>query len=78
MDLEIINRFYLELSQFTTVKSKRELLLEDLLISARCIAQRKGVDTAWEIFDERLAREGIGSVTPRVFKVHDDSKGDSQ
>lgn len=43
--------------------------LIDLLISARAIAQRKGVDTAWERFDARLAQAGIGSVTAKVFKV---------
>lgn len=43
--------------------------LEDLLVSARAIAQRKGADTAWERFDERLAKSGIGCVTAKVFKV---------
>jgi len=50
-------------------KTERELELEDLLRSARCIAQRKGENTAWETFDRRLAECGIGSVTPRVFKI---------
>jgi hypothetical protein len=43
--------------------------LKDVLISARCIADRKGTDTAWERFSERIGGMGIGSVTPRVFKV---------
>lgn len=51
------------------MKSKREEELEDLLTSARCIAQRKGVDTHWERFDAQIAKAGIGSVTAKVFKV---------
>lgn len=43
--------------------------LRDLLTSARAIAERKGVDTAWKRFSQRLAYEGIGSVTAKVFKV---------
>jgi NTP pyrophosphatase (non-canonical NTP hydrolase) len=43
--------------------------LEDLLTSARTIAQRNGEGTAWERFDERLAKAGIGSITAKVFKV---------
>jgi hypothetical protein len=43
--------------------------LEDLLVSARAIAQRRGAETAWERFDERLANAGIGCVTAKVFKV---------
>lgn len=42
--------------------------LEDLLTSAHAIATRKGADTAWERFSERLTKAGIGSVTARVFK----------
>ncbi len=43
--------------------------LTDLLRSARCIAERKGADTAWERFSERIGALGIGSVTAKVFKV---------
>jgi hypothetical protein len=68
MDLEIVNRLYLELSQIATVKTKREIELEDVLISARCIAERHGEDTAWETFNRRIADLGIGSVTAKVFK----------
>lgn len=50
-------------------KTERENLLEDLLTSARVIAQRKGANTAWERFDARLKTAGIGSVTAKVFKV---------
>lgn len=69
MDLEVINKLFLELSQVATAKTKRELELEDLLTSARAIAERRGADTAWERFSERLATAGIGSVTAKVFKV---------
>lgn len=48
---------------------ERIILLEDLLTSARAIAQRKGAETAWERFDERLANAGIGWVTAKVFMV---------
>lgn len=43
--------------------------LIDLLTSARAIAERRGVDTAWERFSARLAEAGIGSITAKVFKV---------
>ena len=69
MDLEIINRLYLELSQVATAKTRRELELEDLLASARAIVLRRGEDTAWERFDARLAAAGISPVTAKVFKV---------
>lgn len=69
MELETVNKLYLELSQIATAKTARELELEDLLTSARAIAQRAGADTAWERFDARLAEVGIGSVTAKVFKV---------
>ena len=36
MELETVNKLYLELSQIATAKTGRELELEDLLISARC------------------------------------------
>lgn len=69
MELETINKLFLELSQFATAKTNRELQLEDLLISARAIAQRNGENTHWIRFSEAIANAGIGSVTPRVFKV---------
>ena len=69
MELEIINKLFLELSQIATAKTARELELEDLLISVRCIAQRKGDCTAWERLDARLEKTGIGSITARTFKV---------
>lgn len=69
VELETINKLYLELSQIATAKTARELELEDLLTSARAIAERKGDDTAWERFSERLGEAGIGSVTAKVFKV---------
>jgi len=43
--------------------------LVDLLRSARCIAERKGADTAWKRFSDRIGSLGIGSVTAKVFKV---------
>lgn len=48
---------------------KRVDELSDLLTSARAIAERKGDGTHWERFSERLAAAGIGSITPRTFRV---------
>lgn len=69
MELETINKLFLELSQFATAKTKRELQLEDLLRSARAIAERNGENTHWIRFSEAVADAGIGSVTAKVFKV---------
>lgn len=69
MELETVNKLYLELSQLATAKTARELELEDLLISARAIAERDGRDTAWSRFSQRLANAGIGSVTAKSFRV---------
>lgn len=68
MELETVNKLYLELSQVTTAKTARELELEDLLISARAIAQRNGADTDWDVFDRRLASCGIGCITAKTFR----------
>ena len=69
MELETVNKLYLELSQVATAKTARELELEDLLCSAHAIAARKGKDTAWDRFAESIKEQGIGSVTARVYKV---------
>lgn len=53
--------------------------LSDVLRSARCIADRKGADTAWERFSERIGILGIGSVTAKVFKVlPSDTEGEGE
>lgn len=69
MELETINKLYLELSQFATAKTKRELDLEELLRSAHCIALRNGEGTAWERFAESIQKAGVGSVTARTYRV---------
>lgn len=69
MELETINKLYLELSQIATAKTNRELELEDLLTSARAIAEREGKETHWKRFSERLAKAGIGSITPKTFRI---------
>jgi len=69
MELETINKLYLELSQVVTAKTKRELELEDLLRSAHCIALRKGEGTAWERFATSIQNAGVGSVTARTYRV---------
>jgi len=50
-------------------KTAREQELEDVLRTARCIAERCGEDTDWEVFSNCIARLGIGSVTARVCKL---------
>lgn len=40
-----------------------------LLASARVIAQRQGQETAWDRFDESIAKLGISAVTARTYKV---------
>jgi len=69
MELETINKLYLELSQVATAKTKRELDLEDLLRSAHCIALRKGEGTAWERFAMSIQNAGVGSVTARTYRL---------
>lgn len=44
--------------------------LKDMLTSARVIAQRRGEDTAWDIFDAIIAELGVGSVTARTYRQH--------
>jgi len=58
-----------EVVQRVDSQAKRIEELEDVLRSAHCIAERRGVETAWDLFAGRIAGLGIGSVTPRVFKV---------
>ena len=55
-------------------QAKRIEELEDVLRSAHCIAERRGFETAWDLFAGRIAGLGIGSVTPRVFKVSRDNR----
>lgn len=69
MELETTNKLFLELSQFVTAKTERELALEDLLTSVRNIARREGVDTAWWRLDAAVARHGIGDITAKTFKT---------
>lgn len=76
MELETINKLYLELSQVATAKTERELALEDLLRSAHAIAVRKGESTAWNRFAERIRSFGIGSVTAKTFRVLPDDEVD--
>ena len=42
MELETVNKLYLELSQIVTAKTARELELEDLLRACDCRAQGRG------------------------------------
>lgn len=69
MELETVNKLYLELSQVVTAKTAREIELEALLESAHLIARRKGADTAWERFAQSIADAGVGYVTARTYKI---------
>ena len=83
MELETINKLFLELSQVTTAKTKRELQLEhqleyarkqnedyvDLLNSACAIADREGRGTHWGRWRDRLRQSGINGHTARVFRI---------
>lgn len=83
MELETINKLYLELSQVATAKTKRELELEktvacfnsrkqeleDLLRSACAIADRKGEGTHWERFIASANQLGLNGVTPRTYRL---------
>lgn len=69
MELETINRLYLELSQVATAKTKRELELEDILTSVREVCSRKGEDVHWGRLDNRIASLGIGNITAKTFRI---------
>ena len=43
--------------------------LRDLLTSVRAICARGGKDTNWNALDAKIAAFGIGSVTPRTFRL---------
>lgn len=72
MNTETLDKLYLELSLISKAKTQRELELEDVLRSAHAIAARKGDDTAWERFADRISKLGIGSITPKTFRKLDD------
>ena len=55
------------------LRAKEEKLV-DLLTSARCIAERQGQETAWERFSAAIQKQGIGSVTAKVFKILESDK----
>lgn len=48
---------------------KRENELTELLRSARCIAERRGEDVAWERFATSVLNAGVGSVTARTYRM---------
>lgn len=59
----------------TKLKAENESLkktieeLTDVLTSARAIAMRGGVDTAWERFSNRIGSLGIGCITAKTFRI---------
>jgi NTP pyrophosphatase (non-canonical NTP hydrolase) len=69
MELDTINKLYLELSQVATAKTKRELELEELLRSACAIAERKGEGTHWDRFIKSVNKAGLNGTTARVYRV---------
>lgn len=71
MELETINKLYLELSQIATAKTARELKLEELLRSACAIAERKGEGTHWGRFIASVNLLGLNGVTARTYRLLD-------
>ena len=69
MELETVNKLYLELSQFATPKTASELRLAALLASCRAVASREGEDTAWWRLDNSIAEEGISPITARLYRT---------
>lgn len=69
MELETINKLYLELSQVVTAKTQREIELEHLVRSACAIAERAGKNTHWERFLNSAARLGLNGITPRTYRI---------
>jgi len=67
IELETINKLYLELSQVATAKTKREL--EELVRSACAIAERKGEHTHWGRFINSVNQAGLNGVTARVYRI---------
>lgn len=43
--------------------------LGEIATSAHAIAKRNGEGTAWERFSARCAALGVGSITPKTFRV---------
>lgn len=56
------------MSTETTVKTKREMELEELLRSACTIAERRGRDTHWDRFIKSVKDLGLSEVTARTYK----------
>jgi len=69
MELDTINKLYLELSQVATAKTKRELELEELVRSACAIAERKGEGTHWGRFINSANQAGLNGITARTYRV---------
>jgi hypothetical protein len=71
MELETINKIYLELSQVATAKTRREVELEELLRSACAIAERKGERTHWDRFLASAKQVGVNGITARTYRMLD-------
>lgn len=69
MELEIVNKLFLELSQFATEPTKREMELAELLRSACCIAERKGEGTNWKRFIKSINAVGLNGITARTYRI---------
>lgn len=85
-DLQVMNQLYLELSQFTTAKTAREVFLErvvkeanECLRSAYHIASRKGEVVAWERFIGQIekclnAQQPILYGNGKMWRENDDEE----
>lgn len=52
----------------TTIPDNREQEMEDLLRSACAIADRHGVQTAWERFGNSIRKLGLNGITARTYR----------
>lgn len=83
MELQTINKLYLELSQVATAETGRERQLahiaetksarvrelEELLRSACAIAERQGEGTHWDRFIASVKQAGLNGVTARTYRI---------
>lgn len=83
MELETINKLYLELSHVATAKTNRQIELEqivsqlnsrrveleELLRSACAIAERSGDETNWERFISSINKMGLNGTTARTYRL---------
>ena len=76
IDEATVNALFCSLAKIATAKTDREILLEDMLRTARTIAARNGKDTGWRRFDRWLAMAGITGDSVQSFHLMPDETED--